>query len=145
MSHFNQILRMLQVVIISIVLGICGGLLHQQEYGGTPSRLNYSIYAAVLAASTLVLYLIPSTIFPRISYPIITITMDTLNTLFLLCASIAMAASMGAHSCSDRRFLENNVIIERSSKRCHEANALTAFLWIATAVFAATMFRDTVS
>ncbi|KAF8243173.1 hypothetical protein K440DRAFT_664297 [Wilcoxina mikolae CBS 423.85] len=141
MKLSETILRLLQLIFTTIMLGLCGGLLQQQTHGGTPTRLNYSMWALALAALSL-FYLIPSIFIPSIRSPIAVITLDAINFIFLLCAGIAMAASLGGNSCSDPGFLGRNGIVNgggvdaNRQKRCREANALTAFEWFAAAAFA---------
>lgn len=137
----ETLLRILQLIFVTIMLGLCGGLLQQQVYGGTPTRLNYSMWALALAALSL-FYLIPSLFLPSIRSPLAVTVLDGVNFIFLLCAGIAMAASLGGRSCGDQSFLANNGIINgggihaNRQKRCREANALTAFEWFAAAAFA---------
>jgi hypothetical protein len=48
------------------------------------------------------LYLIPISFNDSFTgHPIIPIALDVLNVLFLFCAAVAMAAELGAHSCSN--------------------------------------------
>ena len=136
------ILRLLQLAFTAIILGLCGALLQQQVAGGTPTRLNYAMFAAALAGLSL-LYLLPSVFIAAIHNPVAALVLDILNFLFLLCAGIALAASLGGRSCNDARFRDANGIINGGSpvanrvQRCHEAHALTAFEWFAAFTFLA--------
>ena len=126
-QHF---FRALQFTSTLLVLSLAGALLHQNRHGGTPTRINYSIYAAVFAMFSLC-YLLTAHFFQRIHHPAISIPLDLLNAIFMGCAAVAMSASMGGKSCADRNFLDSSGICQGSGKRCSEANAMTAFEWIA--------------
>jgi cytosine/uracil/thiamine/allantoin permease len=142
MNPLQAILRFTQLCFVAVLLGLCGALLQQQVRGGTPTRLNYSMFAIVLAAFSL-LYLIPATFINRIAHPVFTTFLDVINAIFLLCAGIALASSLGGHNCTDRPWLRFNTItnggVRGSEKRCREADALTAFLWFASAAFAGSL------
>lgn len=70
-------------------------------FGGNHSIINYSMFCAVFAMISLI-YLILGTIREGWSgHPMIMVIVDALNALFFLCGGIAMAAYLGAHSCSN--------------------------------------------
>ncbi|CUS12211.1 unnamed protein product [Tuber aestivum] len=144
MPSFTKIsailLRLIELTFITIILALSGALIEQQFRGGTPTRVNFSIFAAVFATLSLLLYLIPASIFSKIDNPIASTVLDGLNCVFLLSAGIAMAAQLGGRSCGNKEFLLNNGITNGGgyfspAKRCHEANAMTAFHWFAFAAF----------
>lgn len=81
------------------MLALAGALIQQQMRGGTPTRVNYSIFVAAFAALTH-LYLFPATVVDRIASPLFMTILDALNTIFYLCAGIAMAAQLNGNSCS---------------------------------------------
>jgi len=87
-------------------------------------------------------YLIPATLKPDFSFhPLLMVALDLLNTLFFFCAAVALAAYLGVHSCSNDKYTHTNSITNGShdtGKRCHEAQASTAFLWFGFACYAAT-------
>ncbi|KAG0639364.1 marvel domain-containing protein [Tuber brumale] len=133
-------LRLTELTFTTIILGLAGALIEQQFRGGTPTRVNFSIFTAVFAILTLLLYLIPATLFSKIDNPIASTTLDGLNCVFLLSAGIAMAAQLGGRSCGNSEFLLANGITNGGgyispARRCHEANAMTAFHWFAFAAF----------
>jgi len=71
------------------------------SFGGNPSIVNYDMFVAVFAMLSL-FYLIPATLKEEFAFhPIIMIALDAVNTLFWLCAAIATAGWLGAHSCSN--------------------------------------------
>lgn len=150
MKLAESIIRFTQLTFVAIMLGLCGALLEQQERGGTPTRLNYSMFAAVLAALSL-FYLIPATFIQAIRSPIAIIILDCLNFVFLICAGIALASSLGGKNCSRYQYLDDNGITNGGFptaprvQRCHEANALTAFQWFAAFAFLASLAMAAVS
>ncbi|TGZ83664.1 hypothetical protein EX30DRAFT_393234 [Ascodesmis nigricans] len=139
----HQVLRLIQLVFTTIILALAGALIEQQHSGGTPTRVNYSIYAAAFATLCL-FYLFPSAFAPTLRHPLIQVILDLLISIFMLCAGLAMAAEMGGNSCSDRDFLLRNGITNgggssHMKRRCMEANALTAFEWFAFITFFITL------
>lgn len=142
MKIVETLLRLTQFAFVAIMLGLCGALLEQQLHGGTPTRLNYSMWALALAALSL-LYLIPSVFVSAIRHPVAIMTLDFANSVFLLCAGIAMAAALGGKSCRDHSYLAHNGItsggglLAPRARRCHEANALAVFEWLTAFAFLA--------
>lgn len=140
------ILRTLQFIFTVLVLALSGALIQQQMRGGSPTRVNYSIFVAAFAALTH-LYLFPATVVDRIASPLLMVILDALNTLFYLCAGIAMAAQLNGNSCRSFHFVHNNGITNgggyiSQSRRCREANAMTAFEWFAFAAFLGSLLID---
>lgn len=100
-----------------------------------PSIINYDLFTTVFGMLTL-LYLIPATFNEGWSiHPLLMLVLDILNTLFFFCAAVATAAYLRVHSCSNRGYLNSNIVTRGSSSRCREAQASTAFLWFAWAAF----------
>ncbi|KAF8458165.1 marvel domain-containing protein [Terfezia claveryi] len=135
----NAILRILQFGITILTLGLSATLPTQQSSGGSPTRVNFTIFACSFALLTL-LYLLPvaviSNLRSRFYHPFISFVLDLLNFIFFLSAAIALAAQLGAHNCSNRIYLVSNGITNgggywNMEKRCREAQALTAFMWLA--------------
>ncbi|KAI5853251.1 membrane-associating domain-containing protein [Morchella snyderi] len=140
------ILRTLQFIFTVLVLALAGALIQQQTRGGTPTRVNYSIFVAAFAAVTH-LYLFPATVVNRIASPLLMTILDAFNTIFYLCAGIAMAAQLNGNSCKSFHFIHNNGITNgggyvSQSRRCREANAMTAFEWFAFAAFLGSLLID---
>lgn len=107
-------------------------------FAGNPSIVNYDMFVSVFGMLSL-FYLLPAAFSERLSTPIVAITLDVLNTIFFLCAAIATAAYLHVHSCSNGAYTRSNSITNGSfntEKRCHEAQASTAFLWFGFAAFA---------
>jgi len=139
----QTLLRVLQFIFSLLVLALSSALVSQQNRGGSPTRVNYSVYVAVFALLSL-LYLIPASFMSSIFSPMATTILDALNTIFFLAAGIALAAQLHAHSCSDGSWLRHNGITNGGSsnhmgRRCSEANAMTAFEWFAFAAFLASL------
>lgn len=70
-------------------------------FAGNPAVVNYDMFVAAFAMFTLLFYLIPVTVKEDLGIPILTVTLDFLNTIFWLCAGIATAAELTCHSCSN--------------------------------------------
>jgi hypothetical protein len=124
---------------------------------GNPSTINFVMFVAVFAMLSLI-YLIAATVNEGFAIsPFFMLAADALNTLFFLVGGIALAASLNVHSCSNSVCLHGNKIKQARSglmrtqdylkangitngaanmkKRCHEAQAVTAFLWFGFATF----------
>ena len=123
---------------------------------GNPSIVNYVMFVAVFGMLSLI-YLIAGTISETFAIsPFFMLAADALNTLFFLVGGIALAGYLKVHSCgnqvrcdcgapidcawltSDQDYIKSNKITNGSdnpSKRCHEAQAVTAFLWFGFATF----------
>jgi hypothetical protein len=70
-------------------------------FSGNPSIVNYTMFVTVFSMLSL-FYLIPATLKPDFSFhPLLMVGLDLLNTLFFLCAAIALAAYLGVHSCGN--------------------------------------------
>ncbi|KAF8427002.1 marvel domain-containing protein [Tirmania nivea] len=141
----NAILRVVQFGITILTLGLSATLPTQQSSGGSPTRVNFTIFACVFALLTL-LYLLPVSVISsfrsRFYHPLISLVFDLLNFIFFLSAAIALAAQLGVHSCSNRYYLVSNGITNgggywRMERRCREAQALTAFMWLAVPLWVA--------
>lgn len=110
--------------------------------GNSSASTNYAMFVAAFAMFSL-LYLIPASWNPDWAiHPIIMITVDALNSLFTFTSAVAYAALLGAHNCGNPAYTLTNEITNSSSntkKRCHEAQASTAFLWFMWAGFTASL------
>jgi cellulose synthase/poly-beta-1,6-N-acetylglucosamine synthase-like glycosyltransferase len=67
---------------------------------GTHSIVNYSLFVGIWWLLTL-LYFLPTSFLDKFSIPIVDVAMDALSVLFSFCAAVALAAYLGAHSCSN--------------------------------------------
>ena len=124
------ILRPLQFLFDILVLSLAAALIANQPSGGSPSQINYSVFCGVFSILTWSYSAVASSISPDgLGAPVIIIILDSLNMLFFFAGGIAMAVALGVHSCGNISYIIANGIIAGSMQRCHEAQALTAFLW----------------
>ncbi|MCJ1430344.1 hypothetical protein MMC29_008262 [Sticta canariensis] len=130
-NPINLGLRGLQFLWTIIILALVGNMIHDAS-AGNPSVVNYAMFVAVFSALSLI-YLIGASINEAFALsPIIPLAVDALNVLFFLAGGIALAAKLGAHSCSNDDYVLHNSVTNGSSnptKRCREAQAVTVFLW----------------
>jgi Membrane-associating domain len=70
-------------------------------FAGNPSLVNYDMFVAVFSLLSLVVLFAGAYNEAFFGHPIVPVALDLLNTLFFFCAAIAMAAELGAHSCSN--------------------------------------------
>ena len=127
-------------------------------FSGNPSSINYVIFVAVFGMLTLFYLILVAWNDSFAMHPILPIVLDGLNVLFWFCAAVAMAALLGAHSCSNsvstvashfrsyltlfQAYTHRNHITNGSKnthQRCQEAQAVTAFLWFGWAAFTASL------
>lgn len=125
--------------------------------GGNPSIVNYVMFVSVFGMLSL-FYLIAGTISETFAIsPFFMIAADALNTLFFLIGGIALAGYLKVHSCHNRvstrskehrvgtqadrwpqSYITTNEVTRGSNndtKRCQEAQAVTAFLWFGFVTF----------
>lgn len=126
---------------------------------GTHSIVNYSLFVGLWWLLSLI-YFIPTSFIDKFSIPIVDVAMDALSVLFSFCAAVALAAYLGAHSCSNRvrettfisfqesrltnpqAYTTSNGVCNSSAnteQNCRQAQATCAFLWFGFAAFAATL------
>jgi len=108
---------------------------------GTHSIVNYSLFVGVWWLLTL-LYFLPTSFLDKFSIPVVDIAMDALSVLFSFCAAVALAAYLGAHSCSNAAYTRTNGVCNSSpntQQNCRQAQATCAFLWFGWAAFVATL------
>ena len=108
---------------------------------GTHSIVNYSLFVGVWWLLTL-LYFLPTSFLDKFSIPVVDIAMDALSVLFGFCAAVALAAYLGAHSCSNAAYTLTNGVCNSSpntQQNCRQAQATCAFLWFGWAAFVATL------
>jgi Membrane-associating domain len=126
----GYIIRTIEFVFAVITLALAAALVANQPSGGSPSEVNYSVFVGVFSLLTWFYTVIVSSFAPDgLGAPLIIIILDSLNLLFYFCGGIAMAAAMRVHSCGNSTYVTNNKITAGSTHRCHEGQALTAFLW----------------
>ena len=127
-------------------------------FSGNPSSVNYTIFVSVFGMLTLFYLILVAWNENFVMHPILPIVLDALNVLFWFCAAVALAAELGAHSCSNsvstiaqqiescltffQSYTHRNHITNGSNNthdRCQEAQAATAFLWFGWAAFTASL------
>ncbi|KAJ5887798.1 hypothetical protein N7495_007839 [Penicillium taxi] len=142
LNGIQIVLRAWQFLWTLLILSLVGNMI-SEAFAGNPSSINYTMFVAAFSMLSL-LYLIPASFNPDWAiHPVIMIVVDVLNCLLFFCAAIALAAKLGAHSCSNARYILRNEITNGSlnpAKRCREAQASTAFLWFAWAGCMASVF-----
>ncbi|KAI9699783.1 MAG: hypothetical protein M1836_002818 [Candelina mexicana] len=156
----NLALRGLQFLWALLIIALVGNMIHD-AIGGNPSIVNYSIFVGVFAMLSLI-YLIAGSISEGLSgHPLGMVIVDAINTLLFFCGAVALSAQLRVHSCGrsvrfalnhfliidsmlklSQSYVDNNSITRGShnnTKRCHEAQAVCAFLWFGFAAFAASL------
>lgn len=127
----NIALRGVEFLWTLLIMALVGNMI-SESVGGNPSVVNYTMFVAVFSMLSL-LYLFPATIRESLSiHPFIMVAVDLANVFFFFTCAIALAAELHVHSCNNGEYLKTNNVTNGSynqSKRCHEAQANTAFLW----------------
>jgi len=135
----NLGLRGFEFIWTLLIMSLVGDMI-SSAYSGNPSLVNYDMFVAVFGMLSL-FYLIPATVKESFQgHPLLMVVLDTLNAIFFFCGAVAMAARLHVHSCGNRSYTTTNSITNGShntGKRCHEAQATTAFLWFGWAMFTA--------
>jgi len=135
----NLAMRGFQFFWTLLIMALVGNMI-ANAFSGNPSIVNYDMFVAIFSMLSL-FYLIPATFKPDLSFhPMLMVGLDLLNTLFFLIGGIATAAELGVHSCSNNKYIHTNKVTNgaaNAGKRCHEAQASTAFLWFGFAAYAA--------
>ncbi|KAL9126493.1 MAG: hypothetical protein Q9175_007908 [Cornicularia normoerica] len=99
--------------------------------GGNPSIVNFVMFVSVFGMLSL-FYLIAGTISETFAIsPFFMIAADALNTLFFLVGGIALAAYLKGYITTNEVTRGSN----NDTKRCQEAQAVTAFLWFGFVTF----------
>jgi hypothetical protein len=70
-------------------------------FAGNPALINYDIFVATFSMLSLFYLIAAAWNESFIGHPIIPVVVDLLNAIFFFTAAIAMAAELGAHSCSN--------------------------------------------
>jgi len=124
-----MIIRGLQAVFTVISLSLAGALVANHKFGGSPSEVNFALFATIFAFLSLFYYMF--SVFSD-GHVKIELGLDVMNLLFTFASATALAAALGVHSCGNQGYIDSNKITNGSydhTKRCHEGQALDAFLW----------------
>ncbi|KAK6530278.1 hypothetical protein TWF694_003640 [Orbilia ellipsospora] len=128
-----------QLFLTVLTLALSGALVAQQAIGGSPSQVNFALFASIFSLLTCFYTLFAVFAFSGVA--IVLVGLDAFNTLFTFAAGTALAARLGVHSCGNMPYVITNPITNGSADptgRCHEAQALTAFMWFLFVTFVVT-------
>jgi len=142
MDLINLILRALEFLWTLLILALTGNII-ADAIAGNPSSINYVIFVAVFSMLCLFYLFLVAFRESFVIHPAIPVVLDALNVLFFFAGAVALAAKLGVHSCGNQVYLRTNNITNgavNKSKRCHEAQAVDAFLWFAFACYCASLF-----
>lgn len=127
----NLALRGLQFLWTLLVIALVGNMI-QEAIAGNPSSINYTMFVAVFSMLSL-FYLIAAALRESLATPpFLPLLLDVVNTLLFFIAAVVLSAKLGVHSCGNQNYINSNSITNGANnkgKRCHEAQAATAFLW----------------
>ncbi|KAK6602683.1 hypothetical protein H4I95_06620 [Botrytis cinerea] len=132
-------LRVLQFLCVLIALALVAASIDDQFFGN--SSVNWAMFVAVFSM-IVVFYGMAAAFVESLAQPMILGAMDGLATLFNFIAGVVLAARLGVHSCSNRRYLFSNILTQGMAERCRMLQAATAFFWFAFALFAASIAMD---
>ncbi|KAI9809477.1 MAG: hypothetical protein M1826_003891 [Phylliscum demangeonii] len=143
----NLGLRGLQFFWTLLIMALVGNMLNE-TINGSPSAINYTMFVSVFAMLSL-FYLIAASIREELAFhPLIMLVLDVINTILFFIAAVVMAARLHVHSCGNTNYLIHNSITNggrNMGKRCHEAQAVTAFLWFGFLTFLASTVLSAIS
>ncbi|KAF3315754.1 hypothetical protein TWF173_003321 [Orbilia oligospora] len=133
-------LRGTQFLLTVIALALSGALVAQQVFGGSPSQVNFALFTSIWSflGGFYTLY----AVITDSGHSQILLGIDASNTLFTFAAGTALAAGLGVHSCGNMAYVITNSITNGGrdpTARCHEAQALTAFLWFLFGTYLASL------
>jgi len=139
MELLSVLLRGFQAFFVVVVLALSGALVGQQDIGGSPSEVNFALFTGIFALVSLFYFFFAA--FSE-GHGVILLALDGLNLLFTFASATALAAALGVHSCGNAAYIVSNRITNGSldpRKRCHEGQALDAFLWFTFISFLITL------
>jgi len=132
--------RAFQIFVCLVSLAIVGNMLASPAVN-KPAIIGFDLFVVVFAMLSLV-YLTLANAYERFVFnPLLLFGLDMINAFWLFCGSVGTAAILGTHSCHNKDYLKSNKIISGAmdqEKRCHEAQATTAFMFFALFGFIAT-------
>ncbi|KAI9786374.1 MAG: hypothetical protein M1816_008035 [Peltula sp. TS41687] len=126
----NLGLRALQFFWTLLIMALVGNMI-AEAFNGNPSSVNYVMFVSIFSMLSL-FYLIFATVKDDFAHPAIALALDVINTLLFFIGGVVLAAKLRVHSCGNHAYLISNPITNgghNMGKRCHEAQAVTAFLW----------------
>jgi len=129
MNLLQVALRSLQLLLLIIFTALIGNVIALASQGN--ATVNYSIFTAVWCWLAIVYGLVAG-VLDSLYIPIAALAVDVLAVLFTFVNGVTLAAQLGAHSCSNDDYVNNNYLTaptDDRSKRCRELQAATAFVW----------------
>jgi len=135
----NLGLRGFEWLMTILLMALIGNII-ATAFSGNPSLINYDMFVAVFAFLSLIYLTLITVNDSFVGHGALPLILDVLNVLFWFCGAVAMAAELGVHSCGNKHYTHTNHITDGSyntGRRCHEAQASTAFLWFGFAAFVA--------
>lgn len=144
----NLTLRALEFFWTLLVMCLIGNVIAMAGHG-TSSVVNWQMFVVSFSILSLI-YLVAAAFNEGFSgHPLIPVAVDTLNTLFFFCGAVALAAKLGAHSCSNEGYTLHNSVTNSApnhlKKTCQETQAATAFLFFGWASYTASMVFSALS
>jgi len=137
----NLALRGSQFFWTFLILALAGNMI-AGAIGGNPSIVNYVMFTAVFSMLSLVYFFAVTFNEGLMIFPWLPLAVEALNTFFFVIGGIALAAYLGVHSCGDKDYVDHNIVASGSYdnvKRCHEGQAVCAFLWFGFACYLASL------
>lgn len=134
----NLALRALQFLWTLLIIALVGNMI-SEAIGGNHSAVNYAMFVSVFSLLSL-FYLIFAAIKDNFAHPVVMLLLDIINTILFFIAGVVLAAKLRVRSCGNEAYLASNPITNggrNRGKRCHEAQAVTAFLWFAFVAYLA--------
>ncbi|KAI6250017.1 Non-classical export protein 2 [Erysiphe necator] len=117
------------------------------SFAGNPSCINFAIFVCVLSWITCIGGMIGA-FNDKCLVPMVILVLDTTTAFLSLISGIVLAAKLQVHSCEDIRYILSNSLTNGSfnpSKRCHELQAATAFMWFLFISFMGSLYFDIVN
>lgn len=132
LSYVDICLRAVNFVFLLIILGLSGSLADTRI---SNSHINFCVFEAVWGILTSTIYGGFAYVNAYMASPIFLATLDFLNMLFTFAGATALANLIGAHSCSNTKYLKNDDIAQGSKNRCGKAQATVAFMYFSFFIF----------
>lgn len=129
----DVILRLVALAFLIVVLGLTASLVKDHNN----SQVAFALFTACFAMLTALIYGAFACIFQILAEPITMVVLTALNFIFTLCATAAVAAGLGVHSCGNSEWLASNSLTTGSESRCRKLQATVVFLVLSCALFLA--------
>jgi hypothetical protein len=113
------------------VFGLTIGLVVSQPSGGSPAKVNFTVFVVIFSYLSLIVYTLALLFIPKVVFWILA----GLNFLFYFAASMAMTvALLPGGNCDDPEYISQNDLISGVTSRCRTAQADVAFLWFCSSI-----------